>query len=671
MIVSLLILAVVASGGAALTYIFIDDEPLMYRLAAGNVVGAAVFGTLAFVASSFAGFNPQVVLLCLALILLPFLVFRKRERREALRGDWRRAKGKLSGANARKAARFAYYLLFFILFAAFFSRAMFENEQGIFTGGSQNLGDLPFHLGAIFSFTEGLNFPPQNPSFAGSRFSYPFIADFLTSCFMRLGSKVDDAMFVQNVSWAFSLLVILERFVFRLTADAFAARIGPALLFFSGGLGFLAFFSDYAAQGRSFVDFIWQLPTDYTIGDQFRWGNSMVVMFITQRSLLLGMPLALVVLVALWKIFAAPPPGSGDPTRRQAAFKPCFPIFVVGMVAGLLPLIHLHSLGVLFVVGVFLFILQPEKWLYWAAFAAGVAVVAAPEMLWSLAGSASETSKFVGWNFGWDKRGQNFVWFWFLNTGLFIPTALGGMYLSARFAKMRDTHLDERPLKQGAKRHAHAKAKTAVDGLPLLLFSLPFIFLFIVSNTVKLAPWEWDNIKVLIYWFVGLIPFAALLIARLWRASLWGRVAAATVLLALTFSGALDVWRTATRQISIKVFDRDAITLAERLKRSTAPQAKFLNAPTYNSAVVLTGRLSLMRYTGHLSSHGIDYAKRESDVREIYRGGPAAEDLLRTYGVNYVLVSPEERGPLQANEQFFAKFPIIAEAGAYRVYRIQ
>ena len=29
-----------------------------------------------------------------------------------------------------------------------------ETPRGIFTGGSQNLGDLPFHLGAIFSFTE-------------------------------------------------------------------------------------------------------------------------------------------------------------------------------------------------------------------------------------------------------------------------------------------------------------------------------------------------------------------------------------------------------------------------------------------------------------------------------------------------------------------------------------
>ena len=62
---------------------------------------------------------------------------------------------------------------------------MIETKDGIFTGGSQNLGDLPFHLGAIFCFTEGNNFPPENPSFAGAKFSYPFMADLVTAVFCQ------------------------------------------------------------------------------------------------------------------------------------------------------------------------------------------------------------------------------------------------------------------------------------------------------------------------------------------------------------------------------------------------------------------------------------------------------------------------------------------------------
>jgi uncharacterized membrane protein len=124
-------------------------------------------------------------------------------------------------------------------------------------------------------------------------------------------------------------------------------------------------------------------------------------------------------------------------------------------------------------------------------------------------------------------------------------------------------------------------------------------------------------------------------------------------------------------QVNYKVFDRDAVVLAERIKQATPPGSLFLNAPTYNTAVVLTGRRSLMRYIGHLSSHGIDYAERESDLKRIYQGGPDAAALLEKYEVDHVLISPEERSSLQVNEPFFMKYPAVAEAGQYRVYKVR
>ena len=101
-----------------------------------------------------------------------------------------------------------------------------------------------------------------------------------------------------------------------------------------------------------------------------------------------------------------------------------------------------------------------------------------------------------------------------------------------------------------------------------------------------------------------------------------------------------------------------------------------MNAPTYNTAVALTGRRSLMRYTGHLSSHGIDYREREDDLREIYAGDANAENLLKKYGIEYVLISPEvlkyaRENSLPVNERFFQNFPLVAEAGEYRVYQVK
>ena len=673
MLVSVLLVLVIAFGGFAVTYLFTDDEPLMWRLAAGNAIGSAIFGTLAFVGSMAAGFNSGTLVACLLVSLVPLIVFRNAPNAKLLKHDFAAAMGKLRGADMRKFGRFAYYAFFVLLFVFFFRRAMIETPLGIFTGGSQNLGDLPFHLGAIFGFTDGNNFPPQNPSFAGARFSYPFISDLLTACFVRLGAVVSDAMFVQNVSWAFSLLVIFERFVFKLTGDRLAARIAPGLLLFSGGLGFLTFFTDFWAQGKSFTNFLSHLPTDYTIGENFRWGNSMVVMFLTQRSILLGMPLTLLALGVLWKAFS---------TRQERTENSAFSIrniptsmFIAGLLAGLLPLIHVHSLAVLFVTGVFLFVLQPQKWKLWIAFAVGVAVIAVPELLWTLAGSASETSKFIGWHWGWNKaETESFLWFWLVNTGIFIPmVALGAYLLWKTGARNQDPASAEQTFKKHkAPRHRPKKESTFfTDTAHLLLFYLPFAFLFVISNVAKLAPWEWDNIKVLVYWFVGSIPFAAFALSRLWRGQTAAKIAAVICFLVLVLSGALDVWRTVSGQVNYKVFDRDAVVLAERIKQATPPGSLFLNAPTYNTAVVLTGRRSLMRYIGHLSSHGIDYAERESDLKRIYQGGPDAAALLEKYEVDYVLISPEERSSLQVNEPFFMKYPAVAEAGQYRVYKVR
>jgi len=205
-----------------------------------------------------------------------------------------------------------------------------------------------------------------------------------------------------------------------------------------------------------------------------------------------------------------------------------------------------------------------------------------------------------------------------------------------------------------------------------LLFYLPFAFLFLVSNIAKLAPWEWDNIKVLIYWFVGSIPFAALAIAWMWNREIgvW-KFFASVCFVVLIASGALDVWRVVSGQINYKVFDSDAVEIAEQIERRVPANSLFLNAPTYNTAIVLTGRQSLMRYPGHLGSHGIDYSTRESDVKRIYQGGSDAIALMEKYGIDHVLISPEERNLGGVNEQFFARFPIAAESGQYRLYRIR
>ncbi|MFN6962635.1 MAG: hypothetical protein ACK4S4_02595 [Pyrinomonadaceae bacterium] len=651
MLLSILLIMATTAGGLAVTYVMRErDEPLMWRLAAGSVIGSVICGTAAFALSLAAGLGIATAAVSIAVAMAPLLLFTDYGRRHELRRDLQRARGKLDGATPAKFRAFLYYAFFFVLFCVYFSYAMYETPEGIFTGGSQNLGDLPFHLGAIYSFTDGNNFPPQNPSFAGARFSYPFIADLLTAVYAKLGADIRPAMIVQDVAWAFALLIVLQRFVARMTGgDRLAEKLGAAMLFFSGGLGFVWFLSDYWQQAKSFTDFVWSIPGDYTITNEFRWGNSLVTLFITQRSLLLGMPLTIVVLGWLWDAFREKL--SSDSSEAAAAERTFAAPFVLGLLAGTLPLVHLHSLVVLFVVGVFLFIFRPEKWRVWTTFAAGVAVVAVPELLWAMQGTASRPSEFIAPHFGWDKGETNFVWFWIKNVGLFIPLIATGIYLLAT-------------------RRGEAN-KDLPDMRSLVFFYVPFAFCFVIANSFKLAPWEWDNIKVLIYWFVGSIPLVAYALAWAWRRSGAMRVVAAAAFVSLIFSGAIDVWRTASGQIKTKVFTRDDVEIARQVRQRTEADAILLNAPTYNSAAVLTGRLSFIRYPGHLSSHGIDHREREEQVKQMYAGGPAAEKAFDIFGIKYVLVTPAETGSLSVNQAYFSKFPVAAEAGQNRLYKVR
>jgi hypothetical protein len=156
----------------------------------------------------------------------------------------------------------------------------------------------------------------------------------------------------------------------------------------------------------------------------------------------------------------------------------------------------------------------------------------------------------------------------------------------------------------------------------------------------------------------------------MWRQETAWKVVGGLCVFVLTASGGLDVWRTVSRQINYPVFSANAMEVADRIRAVTPPRSMFLNAPTYNTAVVLTGRRSLMRYPGHLSSHGIDYGQREEDVKRMYRGGPDAPALLEKQGIEYVMISPEER-EMNPNAAFFARFPIVAQYGDYRVYKIK
>ncbi|PYS97722.1 MAG: hypothetical protein DMF65_10990, partial [Acidobacteria bacterium] len=145
-------------------------------------------------------------------------------------------------------------------------------------------------------------------------------------------------------------------------------------------------------------------------------------------------------------------------------------------------------------------------------------------------------------------------------------------------------------------------------------------------------------------------------------------------LLAQTAAGGLDVWRAASGTVERQTFDRDEIAFAEAIKSTTGVRSLILHAPTYNDPVYLTGRRTFLGYPGHVWSHGIDDTEREADLKNIYSGSPEALSLIAKDGIEYIVVGPLEREEMKQrnvvlDENFFARFRKVVEAGEYRLYK--
>ncbi len=688
-----LILALVAiASGTLVTYLYDHDAHPFARLAAGACTGLAALGLVGFIFASFLGLTHASLLLSTVVIAAPLALLSKSEWRARAGFDagmaWRDLTGAFTRPQAATTGVVALFAACAILFWKVFGRAMFVRDGEIFTGVDNNLGDLPFHLSIITGFVYGENFPPVHPEYAGARLTYPFIVDFVAAMFVRAGATLEGALFLENFVLALALVGLLYRFALLLTRDRVAALITPVLALFSGGLGWWMFVREWSGGSLGLFEMLGHLPHDYTItsGGPFRWGNAITTLLVPQRGLLLGLPLALVIITQWWlatgteaedeearratgervdeekgigrqgkagkkakRVATAtqPPPVPRLPFRSFSVSPMIARMIGAGVVAGLLPLAHAHSFVVLMLMGGCLALLFP-RWRAWFIFFAVALVIAAPQMWWATRGSAARAGSFFGWQFGWDRGEQDVLWFWFKNTGLFIPLLVAAVgWLAWR----------GRDVAVGSKR--------------LLLFYLPFTLLFVISNAGKISPWVWDNIKVLYYWYIASVPLVALLLARLWRLHLATRAAAVVLLLTLTLAGALDVWRVVSEASEQREFDRNGVAFAENIvKAKTAPRSLILHAPTYNHPVYLTGRRALMGYAGHLWSQGIDYLPREAELKRMYAGAPDAESLLAKHGVEYVVVSPLERSAVPVNEQFFRRFTKVGETGGYSLYKV-
>ncbi|HYK20203.1 MAG TPA: hypothetical protein VEV42_05685 [Pyrinomonadaceae bacterium] len=663
MITSLLLALLVTLSGTVATYLYDENAPFGARLCAGAALGLAALGMVSFVIASLLGLTDLAILISAAICCSPLAILtdgrilkRLREDVDAVSTGTRR----LARLDPATVGYFLFYAATALIFWNVFNRAVIQDASGLSTGLLNNFGDLPFHLSVITSFAFGNNFPPEDPTYAGVRFTYPFLSDFVSAVFVRCGADLRESMFIENFILALSFVGLVHRWALVILRDKLAAVITPLLVLLNGGMGWVLLFDKAGQNERGLFGVLTDLPPSFTVIPEttWRWGNAISALLVPQRGFLMGLPLAVLVFTQWWlatekrqtnnvdtgkksrpsggkKSLPAAHPDSRFPpsTRRMIA---------AGVAAGLLPLVHAHSFVVVMAMGGCLALLQ-IRWREWIAFFVVASVIAIPQLLWSTSHSAVDARSFFAWELGWDHGKDNPLWFWFKNTGIFIPLILVALVTRG------DGYLVRKRL---------------------LLFYLPFTLCFIIPNFVKLAPWIWDNIKVLYYWWLASAPLVALLLARLWRQGPIRRTIAVVLFVCVTLAGALDVAGITLRHVQYQVFDAAGIRFAELIKERTPPRALIVHAPVHNTPVFLTGRRSLMGYPGHIWTHGLQFVQREAEIKRIYLGMPDADQLLRNYNIEYAVVGPHEQTITPVNERFFSRFQKVGEVGDYRLYKI-
>jgi hypothetical protein len=629
------------AGGTAVTYLDRGPAPLYARLAMGACLGFTLLGLAALIVGSFAGLTVVTAVLVTLLLATPLAILLLSPRRHQLRADARaaieHARTALAGRAPGALVRVAFLALVTLLLVAAFRQSAIETAAGIQTRSLANRLDLTLHLGIISGFMWGNGFPPMHPEYAHAPLTYPFLIDLGTAVLATAGATITEALVLQSAILAAALVAVIYYWAHRLTSSRTAALLATPLVLFGSGLGWWVMLQEAYAAGD--WRFLLALPRSYTLNTaNLQWGNLSTILLLPQRSLQLGLPLVLIVMTLWWRALSERAPD--DPRVDPAAPGPERLMILAGLAAGLLPLAHTHSFGVTLLAAGGLAVLWP-RWRLWLLFFAAVAIVAAPQLLWVTRGSPLRPERFFEWDPGWAKGPEPFVWFWFKNTGLFIPLLVIALAAPWRWMKAVPRR-----------------------------FYLPFLLFFIIPNLFRVAPRVWDNNKVLIYWYVAFVPLVAAFLHGLWKHGALTRLTAAAIALSLTLAGALDAWRVATGVVTVTVFDAEALTFARLVRSATPPATVIVRAPTANHPILLTGRPSLLGYTARVQLHGFVTSAREADLDCIYSGCPRAHALLATHGVGYIVVSPQERAAVSVNDRFINEFPLVVESGAYQLRRV-
>ena len=233
-----------------------------------------------------------------------------------------------------------------------------------------------------------------------------------------------------------------------------------------------------------------------------------------------------------------------------------------------------------------------------------------------------------------------FFQFWLTNFGLWIPLALGLVGLVAWRIWKSGWRWGDRPPADVA-------------------FVVPAVLIFAIGYFFKTAPWEWDNLKLMVWGYFLILPF-------LWSDILgrWAFPERAAICIALFGSGFVGLLGgLSAGHPGFGLIERARLDYAGAAMRPLPMEARFAAWPTFNCPVSLQGRKVVAGYPGHLWTEGFDYTQVNNQLTALMNGAANWRDAAQSLGVRYIFWGQDEKANYQSSSRPWEATSFLVASG--------
>lgn len=519
------------------------------------------------------------------------------------------------------------------------------------TVSANTWGDTSLHIGIARSFSEGANFPPELPIFAGEPIRYHFGFDFYAGSLERAGWPIGLAFNLPGTLAFAAICVLLVSYARLLWHSSVVGVVAAVLFATNSSLAFLRYFEAEGSDGLR-PSTLWN-HVGYDGGGPYNGDEISIFMtlnpYLTQTHLMAALAVALFVgLVVLTALRDPDGPGGRALVGAGVLLGSTF------WCNGIVVVVMFGFCAVLFVLG------GDGAWTARVRralpFLLAGALVALPQLVWlnggfGAGGSVSFHTGYLVEDFSALDPGSwwDFTRYWWLNLGLALPL----LVLAPVWLRRPDRAL-----------------------------LLAVMSIFVIGNLVAFGrELGGHNHKVFNLWEILANLFVAYALVRL-LALLWSRSALRRALAATAATGAavLLLASGVLDYLTLKNDPRygvvgDRAGAVAWIRDHTARDAVFLTAygEVYTAATLAGRRVYLGGFAPWTAIMGYDNVPREQRIAAFYSApdqATACRALVGT-GVDYIEVGdPELRsGAFDANPRLFpGGFRAAWSDGVYTYY---